>query len=277
MEMKDYMADYVNTVVTMFESKHFDEESMERATHKLPDILRIKNQLVEICKELDDAKRFIFYRKGDCPSNVNPVDGLDLQKFRILHAAVGMATESVEFLEEAVDGIVNNNLDVVHLIEEIGDCSWYSAVFCDAVNKSFKDITDANVAKLNIRYAQKFSQDKALSRDLVAERAALEGKVPIIPYEEEVIDEHTGDCCSEDLTLEEFYGNTFFENQDLDYKNTYEYRGVITNVIQFPTSEELWEDNTTTQVIKVTGVLFLVTLAAISAVFGPAILLNNLF
>lgn len=172
----DYMKEYVDTVVNRFESQHFDEESIQRASQKLPEILDLKNQLVEICNKLDDAKRYIFYRKGDKSEDITPVEGFDKQKFRILHAAVGMATEGVEFLESAVDGIINNKLDMTHLVEEGGDVNWYGAVFADASGYTFKDITDANIRKLNIRYQQKFSNDKALGRDLTAERAALEGK-----------------------------------------------------------------------------------------------------
>ena len=95
---------------------------------------------------------------------------------RLLHGGIGLATESAEFLDMLKKHIFYGKpLDLVNLGEESADLLWYCAIICDALGKeSFNDIMERNIEKLKARYGDKFSDSKALNRDLTVERAILE-------------------------------------------------------------------------------------------------------
>jgi len=169
-------ADYIKKVTQVFENQHFDSESIQRVEEKFLQIQELKEKLVVLCEELNQIKRFVYYRKGGVTGAPHETSNIDLTKFRLLHAAVGMTTEAVEFLEETVDGITNDNLDYVHLLEEAGDVAFYKAIAADVLNVSLDEVQAANNRKLDIRYQQKFSEGQAVNRDLAAERAALQNK-----------------------------------------------------------------------------------------------------
>lgn len=101
----------------------------------------------------------------------------DPKNIRILHAAIGLATEAGE-VQDALKKHVfyGKPLDTVNIAEELGDIFWYMAIMADALDVSFADIMDKNIAKLKARYGDKFTEGAALNRDIPAERAILEGK-----------------------------------------------------------------------------------------------------
>lgn len=139
-------------------------------------------------QKLDEVKKALFYNKqfsGLAPGedeltsfalqlhNVSsePQTGIDL-----IHAIIGKATESGELLEAmmkslAVDG---QPFDATNFIEEIGDGFWYDAIGLEAVRATFADAADRNNRKLRTRFPQKFTEAKAITRDLFAERQQLE-------------------------------------------------------------------------------------------------------
>jgi len=102
-------------------------------------------------------------------------DVLDIDS-RILHAIIGIATESGELME-AVRGklSVSTALDNVNLQEEVGDLNWYEAILIDALGADWDEIRERNIAKLKARYPDKFSSENAINRDVQAERKILEG------------------------------------------------------------------------------------------------------
>lgn len=107
---------------------------------------------------------------------------LDERKFpepasdRLLHAAIGMATESGEFLDALKKHLFYGKpLDTVNLIEELGDQLWYIAIAMDALGTDFDTVQQTVINKLKVRYPDKYSDESALNRDLDAEREALEG------------------------------------------------------------------------------------------------------
>ena len=100
----------------------------------------------------------------------------NLQTVRILHAAMGCATESGELLDALKKHLFYGKpLDNVNLQEEAGDLFWYIAILADAIGFTFEDTFEKNIAKLKIRYPEKFNEVNALVRDLDKEREALEG------------------------------------------------------------------------------------------------------
>lgn len=86
---------------------------------------------------------------------------------RLLHAAIGMQTESGEFIDALKKHIYyGKTLDVVNLKEEVGDLMWYIAIACDVLGVSLSDIMGDNIKKLRKRYPEKFSYSDALNRNV---------------------------------------------------------------------------------------------------------------
>ena len=102
---------------------------------------------------------------------------------RILHAAIGMATEAGEILDVIKKYVYyDKNIDLVNLEEELGDLEWYETVLIHAMRNlryeiSRESIRKKNVAKLRKRYSKgEFSSKQAIDRNLEEEREILEGK-----------------------------------------------------------------------------------------------------
>jgi len=94
---------------------------------------------------------------------------------RLLHAALGLCTESGELVDALKKHIFyGKELDKVNLVEELGDIFWYAAVVADVLGVEFEEIWEKNINKLRKRYGEKFSSDSAINRNLDAERKELE-------------------------------------------------------------------------------------------------------
>lgn len=107
-------------------------------------------------------------------------DAADRQFAALLHAGMGMVTEAGEFMDALKKRFIYGKpLDRVNLIEELGDKAWYIALALRALDCTFEEMFDRNIAKLRKRFPDKFTQEGALVRDLGAERAALEA--PMTP------------------------------------------------------------------------------------------------
>lgn len=120
----------------------------------------------------DEALRTLSYQyhgpyvNAHLPAHVNEF---------ILHGALGISTEAGEILDAVKKSIFYGKpFDLVNLQEEIGDCLWYLAILAKEAGMSFEDIMAQNIAKLKARYPDKFTEERALNRDLVAERRELE-------------------------------------------------------------------------------------------------------
>lgn len=101
----------------------------------------------------------------------------DEKTIRLLHAALGLSTEAGEVLDVLKKHIFYGKpIDEVNLIEEVGDACWYLAVMLDALSSNFSESMTLNILKLRKRYGESFSSEKAVHRDLEAEREILEGK-----------------------------------------------------------------------------------------------------
>jgi len=101
-----------------------------------------------------------------------------LPTVRLLHAAIGLATEAGEFLDIIKKHVYYGApIDNIHVLEEIGDASWYARIGADAVSASYLEVMLLNVRKLRARYQKKFTEAAARNRNLEQERDVLEGKV----------------------------------------------------------------------------------------------------
>jgi NTP pyrophosphatase (non-canonical NTP hydrolase) len=70
----------------------------------------------------------------------------------------------------------NRGLDLVNIKEELGDLMWYIALMCNASGISLEEVMEKNIAKLRLRYPDKYSDHNAAeeNRDRAAERNALD-------------------------------------------------------------------------------------------------------
>ncbi len=95
---------------------------------------------------------------------------------RLLHAGIGLATESGEFLDALKKSIFyGRDLDTINLKEELGDVLWYLAIAMDALGTDFETEMEKNIKKLKVRYGEKFTKELAENRNLEKEREVLEG------------------------------------------------------------------------------------------------------
>lgn len=95
---------------------------------------------------------------------------------KLVHYGLGMVTESAEFCDALKKHMAyGRDLDPVNLKEELGDLLWYVARACTALGTTMEEVMSVNHAKLAKRFPEKFSEEKAIIRDLDAERKILEG------------------------------------------------------------------------------------------------------
>lgn len=99
-------------------------------------------------------------------------------RLRMLHAALGIADEGGEIANQIKGHLFyGKNLDLVNLLEELGDLLWFAAELADACGEpNFTGIMQKNIDKLKKRYPEKFTEEKAQNRDLTGERKILEGR-----------------------------------------------------------------------------------------------------
>lgn len=96
---------------------------------------------------------------------------------RLLHGVIGLTTETGE-LADGVKRYVwyGREVDLANIAEELGDLAFYLGVICNALGLDLEKVLELNRDKLTKRYGEKFTQEKALNRDLEGERKVLEGK-----------------------------------------------------------------------------------------------------
>jgi NTP pyrophosphatase (non-canonical NTP hydrolase) len=100
----------------------------------------------------------------------------DTGTVRLMHAMIGMCTESGEIQDQLKKAIFYGKpLDRTNLVEELGDLMWYVGVMCSELNVDLDEVMEKNIAKLKKRYGDKFTEAAALNRDLDSERKVLEG------------------------------------------------------------------------------------------------------
>lgn len=112
-----------------------------------------------------------------CASDPYPIMARlkDPMIIQLLHAGIGMATETGEFLDALKKFIFYGKpLDKTNLSEEIGDASWYHRIAADALDETYLEIMLRNVRKLKARFPEKFTEALARERDLTTERKILE-------------------------------------------------------------------------------------------------------
>lgn len=101
---------------------------------------------------------------------------------RLLHAAMGLSTESGEFLDTIKKHIFyGKSVCYTNLAEELGDLLYYIAIAANELNLDLDSIMTANICKLKARYPQGFSGNKALNRDTGLEQKIVQEQSGIVP------------------------------------------------------------------------------------------------
>lgn len=83
----------------------------------------------------------------------------------LVHAALGVTSEAGE-LATAVKAhvIYGKELDRSNAMEELGDLMWFVSLMAETLEVSLEDIAQLNIAKLQLRYPNKYSDMDALAR-----------------------------------------------------------------------------------------------------------------
>lgn len=83
----------------------------------------------------------------------------------IIHAALGLAGESGEFVDAVKKHTVYNRpFDSGNAIEELGDALWFVALACTTLNVTLEEIAQINIDKLKLRYPDRYSDLMASKR-----------------------------------------------------------------------------------------------------------------
>lgn len=96
---------------------------------------------------------------------------------QLIAGALGLAGESGEFADTVkkilFHGHELNQLQRIHMVEELGDLLWYLAIAADALQCSLAYVADKNMQKLNNRYPDGFSEVRSRdpNRDAPYQRA----------------------------------------------------------------------------------------------------------
>lgn len=86
----------------------------------------------------------------------------------MLHAAVGMSGETGEVLDITKKIWANNHplspQKRAKIVEELGDSLFYHQAMCNLLGITFADVLNGNMAKLNARYPDGYSDQASIAR-----------------------------------------------------------------------------------------------------------------
>lgn len=100
----------------------------------------------------------------------------------ITHMIFGIMTETGELTDIFKKSMAyKKEVDWVNVKEELGDLMFYISSFCRINYLDLEEIIETNVAKLEARYPEKFTEHHALNRDLLHERKILEVREKELP------------------------------------------------------------------------------------------------
>ena len=92
----------------------------------------------------------------------------------VQHMLFGMMTELGELVDTYKKHYAyGKNLDMINIMEEMGDIMWYWAGLCTITGINPEYALHVNIKKLEARYPEKFTEDLAVNRDVEKEREIL--------------------------------------------------------------------------------------------------------
>lgn len=160
----------------IFYRKPIDINRFKKGLADLQDLIGTLSPESISADELHDDTNTMMMTGFDGKAHNIGLGSLGAIDSRILHASLGVFTESAEICKALVNTIEGQPLDLVNLSEEFGDLNWYSlGVFPSASGIHYGRILETNIVKLAVRYPEKFEAFLAHdeNRNLVEERKAL--------------------------------------------------------------------------------------------------------
>lgn len=134
-------------------------------------------------------KRIVYTNKSDGSTGVGPtfsahpmsgIPAIIPAMPDLLHAVLGILNEAGEIAGFFVNVLQSNQTDRVNLVEELGDLLWFIALGCEAVGVPLSEVMARNIAKLKVRYPEKFTTEAFENRDLDKEREAVTVSPPVV-------------------------------------------------------------------------------------------------
>lgn len=106
------------------------------------------------CRERLTNKCFNHYNETE---PYNPGD--------LLNGALGLTGEAGEVADMVKKYIFHgHDMNRAELVKELGDCAWYLALLCTAIDISLEEVLIANIEKLRNRYPEGFSERASINR-----------------------------------------------------------------------------------------------------------------
>ena len=173
LNMAQVSAEIINQAKrTIFYGKPLDGEVMRKLGEDLAGYGTLIYELSDQLATKNDKANY-----NALPEEARNIDPKNVD-LRILHAALGIFSESGEAVELVKEQLEGKPFDTVGWGEEIGgDISWYQALGHDAAGTDEEVERDKNIKKLEKRNkGQTFNAEATLNRDTEGERAILEGK-----------------------------------------------------------------------------------------------------
>ena len=98
----------------------------------------------------------------------------------MLHYAIGICGESGELIDAVKKHVqYGRSLDLDNIKEEIGDILWFIARICDFYGWSIEEVMAGNIAKLQVRFPEKFTQEAEQNINTTEEMTALENAAKV--------------------------------------------------------------------------------------------------
>lgn len=86
-------------------------------------------------------------------------------EMNLIHAAMGLSSDAGEFVDCIKKfAIYGKELDKENAIEELGDVLWFVVLAGHTLDVSLREIMQANINKLAIRYPDKYTNEAAITR-----------------------------------------------------------------------------------------------------------------
>lgn len=135
-----------------------------------------KNDYSEVIKTEGEKTTALFESLMKQEETLNDTE-LNQNMIDLIHAELGIRSECCELSQAICASILDNKeLDKVNLQEELGDLLWYIALAARAIGTDFETLMEKNIEKLKVRFPDKFTEEKAVERDLFSEREVLENE-----------------------------------------------------------------------------------------------------
>lgn len=152
--MKEDDIDYGAMVRTLAKSGHDILEELTPHDYRL--LATGAFNAIMSGERIDDIKKQVVYQKdlGITLPQYGPLpEGLTANKMHLLHMSIGIFGEASELLDAVfahVDG--NEELNMEHTIEELGDIEFFLEGFRQGIGKTRAGVLQANINKLGQRY-----------------------------------------------------------------------------------------------------------------------------